>query len=164
MWLMHQRLSTLNKFLSQGLGSAQSISRWLIQWKLVHSPRFHITITRWLSPEWDGFKLNTYSTIALRMISAYQTRFHTNLIIFISKHDHVLNMVLLFPSSTPIINPFYFLHLLPLPRIYSRLYQPSEIKVIISPLCGSYRIYSTSWLHKSKYWLLPRYGSSLDQN
>jgi hypothetical protein len=70
--------------------------------------------------------------------------FLTNLFIFINKHNHVLNMIVLFPSSTPIVNPFYFLHQLPLPRDNSRLYQPSEIQDIISPLCGSYRIYSTS--------------------
>jgi hypothetical protein len=103
-----------------------------------------ITLTSWLSPNWDLFKLDFYSTLGFRMISAYQTRFHTNLIIFNSKHNHVLDMIILFPSSTPIVNPFYFLHQLPLPRIYSWLFQPSEIKDIISPLCGSYRIYSTS--------------------
>jgi hypothetical protein len=40
MWSMHQRLSRLNKFLGQGLGSAQPISRWFSQWKLVHRSRF----------------------------------------------------------------------------------------------------------------------------
>jgi hypothetical protein len=89
-------------------------------------------------------KHGDYPGVARQFCVPTHTRFHTNLIILISKHNHVLDMIILFPSSTPIVNPFYFLHQLPLPRVNSWLYQPSEIKDIISPSCGSYRIYSTS--------------------
>jgi hypothetical protein len=94
----------------------------------------HVYSMIWVSPEWDMLQLSSYSTLGLRMISAYQTRFHTNLIIFINKHNHILDMIILFPSSTPIVNPFYFLHQIPLPRVNSWLYQPSDIKNIISLL------------------------------
>jgi hypothetical protein len=129
---MQQRIYRLTKLLGQCLGSAQPISVWLLNGNLYPDQGFYNASMRWLSPKWDMLKLGSYSTIALKMLSAYQTRFHTNLIIFTSKHNHVLDMAILFPSSTPST------------KVYSWLYQPSEIKNIISPLCDSYRIYSTS--------------------
>jgi hypothetical protein len=110
LWPMQQSLYRLTKFLGQGLGSAQPISRWLLNGILCTDQSFSSNFTRWLSPNWDVLKLVFHSTLGFRMISAYQTRFHTNLISFISKHNHVLDMIILFPSSPPIINPFYFLH------------------------------------------------------
>jgi hypothetical protein len=137
MWLMQQRFYKLLSFRS-GL----MICSTYIQ--MVHSVETctqikvsPIALTRWVTPKWDVFKLNSYSTLGFRMISAYQTRFQTNLISFINKHDHIPDMVILFPSSTPIVNPFYFLHQLPLPRVNSWLNPPPEIRDIISPLCGS---------------------------
>jgi hypothetical protein len=62
-----------------------------------------MALIRWVSPKWDVFKWNFYTSPSFRMLSAYQTSFILNLIIFISKHNHLLDILILFPSSTPSI-------------------------------------------------------------
>jgi hypothetical protein len=77
MWSMQQRLHRLNKFLGQGLGSAQTISRWFNQRNLYTDQGFSDNYNKMVSPMWDEFKLDSYSTLGIRMISAYQTKFYS---------------------------------------------------------------------------------------
>jgi hypothetical protein len=135
MWLMLQRFYRLTEFLGQGSGSAQPISRWLLNGILYTDQSFSSNFNKMVISLIEmGLSWTSTPHLALGWYLLIRLGFITNLIIFISKHNHVLNMIRLFPSSTPIINPLYFLHQLPLPRVYSWLYLPSEMKNIISLL------------------------------
>jgi hypothetical protein len=110
----NKRIYRLTKFLGQGLGSVQPISRWFSLWKLVHRSRFPMCIL------WYGYLLCEMClswTSTLHLVLGWylliRQGFISNLIIYLRKHNHVLDMVILFPPSTPIMIPFYFLHQLP---------------------------------------------------
>jgi hypothetical protein len=68
---MQQSLYRLTKFLGQGLGSAQPISDDSLYGTCTQVKDSNITLTTWLSPKWDVLKLDFYSTLGFRMISAY---------------------------------------------------------------------------------------------
>jgi hypothetical protein len=103
----NKRLYRLTKFLGQGLGSAQPILDDSLKETYTQIKVSHGSSIIWVSPVWDMLQLSSYSTLGLRMISSYHTRFHTNLIIFISQHNHVLDMIILFPSSTSSIKDLF---------------------------------------------------------
>jgi hypothetical protein len=105
---MQQSLYRLTKFLGQGLGSAQPIPYASLYGNLYICQGFSYIFQQ------DGYLLSdmclSWTPTPHLVLGGYlliRQGFISNLITFISKHNHALDMIILFPSSTPSIKDLF---------------------------------------------------------